>query len=115
MQAFFVELRRRNVLKVGAAYVALGWLAVELLSLLLDLWEAPAGMLNAFAVIIAAGFPVALVIAWSFEMTPNGMKRTHNVAPDEHIPYWSRRKYMAFIVGAASLGLVIYAFQQWRH
>ena len=50
------------------------------------------------------GFPVALVIAWAFEMTPEGLKREDNIAPNEYIPRWSTRRFAALIVSIAILG-----------
>lgn len=114
MQAFFGELRRRNVLKVAAAYAALGWLAIETCSLLIELTGAPREMLTGVVFIVGLGFPIVLVISWLFEMTPNGMKRTQEVSPDEAIPYWSRRKYFALIVIATAVALAIFVFQHWH-
>jgi TolB-like protein/Tfp pilus assembly protein PilF len=59
--------------------------------------------MKVFVTIIAAGFPIALILAWAFELTPEGMKRTENVSPDELLPEWSRRKFATLI---ASLSLV---------
>lgn len=109
-KTFFRELRRRNVLKVGLAYVVISWLVAEVAALAFNAWETPEGVMQALVIMIGAGFPVALVIAWSFEMTPHGMKRTHNVRPEDAIPYWSRRKFMTMIasVSVAAIALLIY-------
>ena len=104
---FFSELRRRNVYKVAVAYAVIAWLLIQAGSILFPTFEAPPWVMKVFVTIVAAGFPIALVIAWAFEMTPEGMKRTENVRPDEKIPQWSRRKFAAFIlvvvIGAAAL------------
>ncbi len=109
-RTFIHELRRRNVLKVGVAYVAISWLVAQVAALLFRAWGTPEGVMQALVIVIGAGFPVALVIAWSFEMTPQGMKRTHNVRPEDAIPYWSRRKFMTMIasVSVAAIALLIY-------
>jgi hypothetical protein len=111
-KTFFRELRRRNVLKVGLAYAVIAWLVAEVAALLFKAWGTPEGVMQALVIVIGAGFPLALVIAWSFEMTPQGMKRTHNVLPGEAIPYWSRRKFFTMIasVSVAAIALLIY---QW--
>src|SRR6185503_3293595 len=95
---FFSELKRRNVYKVAVAYAVVAWLLVQAASILFPTYEAPAWVMKAFVAVVALGFPVALLIAWAFEMTPEGMKRTEDVSPDEKIPQWSRRKFAALIV-----------------
>ena len=61
-------------------------------------------------VLTLLGFPIALVIAWAFEMTPEGMKRTEDVSPTENIPQWSRRKFVGFLVGVAVIAAAFFAF-----
>ncbi len=76
---FFGELKRRNVYKVAVAYAVVGWLLLQALSILLPAFEAPAWVLRVFVAGIAAGFPLALIFAWAFELTPHGIKRTEEV------------------------------------
>src|SRR4029453_8542574 len=94
---FFSELKRRNVYKVAVAYAVVGWLLIQAASILFPTFEMPAVAMKLLVVILAAGFVVALVVAWAFEMTPEGMKRTTDVSPDEiqALPYWSKRKFAA--------------------
>src|SRR2546430_4489211 len=105
--SFFAELKRRNVYKVAVAYAVVAWLLIQAASILFPTYEAPAWVMKVFVAIVALGFPIALVIAWAFEMTPEGIKRTEDISPDEKIPQWSRRKFAAFIlvvvIGAAGL------------
>src|SRR2546428_13256143 len=98
---FFAELKRRNVYKVAIAYAVIAWLLIQAGSILFPTFEAPAWVMKVFVTLIAAGFPIALVIAWAFEMTPEGMKRTEDVPPNEFIPQWSRRKFATSIVSVA--------------
>src|SRR5437879_10577042 len=104
---FLTELKRRKVYRVAVAYAIVAWLLIQAASILFPTFEAPAWIMKVFVVVIAAGFVVALVVAWAFEMTPQGIKRTENVGPDEVIPQWSRRKFAALIiviaVGATAL------------
>jgi adenylate cyclase len=95
---FFAELKRRNVYKVAVAYAVVAWLLIQAASILFPIFEVPAEVMKGFVVVVAAGFVVALVIAWAFEMTPEGMKRTEDVSPNERLPYWSRRKFAAVVV-----------------
>src|SRR5712691_4922448 len=98
---FFAELKRRNVYKVAVAYAVIAWLLIQAGSILFPTFEAPGWVMKVFVTIVAAGFPIALVIAWAFEMTPEGMKRTENLSPNEYIPQWSRGKFAALIVSVA--------------
>ena len=70
--------------------------------------------MKVFVTIVAAGFPIALVIAWAFEMTPEGMKRTENVSPNEVIPQWSGRKFLTLMVTLALLAAGLLVFQLWH-
>jgi TolB-like protein/Tfp pilus assembly protein PilF len=107
---FFAELKRRNVYKVAVAYAVVAWLLIQAASILFPTFEVPAWAMKVLVVLLAAGFVVALVVAWAFEMTPEGMKRTEEVSPNERIPYWSRRKFAALIVidALAAGGLLLY-------
>ena len=111
---FFAELKRRNVYKVAVAYAVVAWLLIQAASILFPTFEAPGWVMKVFVTVIAAGFPIALLIAWAFEMTPEGMKRTENVAPDERIPQWSSRKFAALIVSIALLAAALLSFQMFR-
>ena len=82
---FFAELKRRNVYKVAVAYAVVAWLLMQGASILFPTFEAPAWVMKVFVTAIAFGFPVALVLAWAFELTPEGIKRTTEVAPNESI------------------------------
>jgi TolB-like protein len=111
---FFAELKRRNVYKVAVAYAVIGWLLIQACSILFPTFEAPGWVMKVFVTVIVAGFPIALIIAWAFEMTPEGMKRTENVSSAEHIPQWSKRKFVTLIVIVALIAAGLLAFQIWR-
>jgi len=110
----FSELKRRNVYKVAVAYAVISWLLIQAASILLPTFEAPAWVMKAFVVFLALGFAVAVFVAWAFEMTPEGMKRTENVPPDEVIPQWSKRKFAALIVSVAVIAAGLFVFQLTR-
>ena len=114
MSNFFAELKRRNVYKVAVAYMVVAWLLFQAASILLPTFEAPTWVMKAFTVFLALGFVVALMISWAFEMTPEGMKRTADISPDEVIPYWSKRKFVALIIGVAVIAAGLLAFQLLR-
>ena len=108
--SLFSELRRRNVFRVALTYAVVAWLLIEIASVLLPLVDAPESLITAFVVLLALGFAVALFISWSFEMTPEGLKRTQDLSPDEVIPYWSRRKFATFIFGVAGTAFCLSAY-----
>jgi len=73
---FFSELKRRNVYKVAIAYGVVAWLLLQAASILFPTFEAPPWTMKVFVALTALGFPIALIIAWAFELTPEGLKRT---------------------------------------
>ena len=75
---FFAELKRRNVYKVAVAYAVVGWLLVQVVTQVLPFFEIPNWTVRLVVLAIVIGFPVALVIAWAFELTPEGLKRTED-------------------------------------
>src|SRR5947199_983133 len=74
--SFFSELKRRNVYKVAVAYAVVGWLIAQIATQIFPFLEIPNWVVRLIIVLIAIGFPIALVIAWAFEATPEGIKRT---------------------------------------
>ena len=111
---FFSELKRRNVYKVAVAYAVIAWLLIQAASILLPTFEVPPSVMKSFVVIIAIGFVVAMIIAWTFEMTPSGMKRTEEIRPDEKLPQWSRRKFAAFILVLTICAAALLGYQVFR-
>ena len=112
----FGELKRRNVYKVAAAYAVIAWLLFQTALTLLPGAEAPAWLMPGLGVFLALGFAIALYISWAFEATPEGLKRTGRVSPEEiqALPSWSTRKFMAFIVVTALLAASLLVFDLVR-
>src|SRR5712672_309706 len=74
--SFFAELKRRNVYKVAVAYAVVAWLIAQIATQIFPFLEIPNWIVRLVIVLIAIGFPIALIIAWAFEATPEGIKRT---------------------------------------
>jgi TolB-like protein/Flp pilus assembly protein TadD len=74
--SFFAELKRRNVYKVAVAYGVVAWLLMQIASQIFPFFEIPNWVVRLVVVLLIIGFPVALIIAWAFEVTPEGIKRT---------------------------------------
>ena len=73
---FFAELKRRNVYKVAVAYLIVAWLLIQGASIFFPTFEAPSWVMKVFIAIVVLGFPAALILAWAFDLTPEGLKRT---------------------------------------
>ena len=112
--SFFSELRRRNVFRVALTYAVVAWLLLEIAGVFVPMLDAPEWIITAFLVVLALGFVLAMFISWSFEMTPEGLKRTEDLSPGEVIPYWSRRKFARFIIGTAVIAFGLSAYQLLR-
>jgi TolB-like protein/Tfp pilus assembly protein PilF len=108
---FFAELKRRNVYKVAVAYAIVAWLLIQAASILFPTFEAPAWVMKVFITAIIAGFPVALILAWAFELTPEGIKRESEVAPNESITRKTGRKLAGITVALAVIAAGLFALQ----
>src|SRR5438094_1042401 len=103
---FLAELKRRNVYKVAVAYAIVGWLLVQIATQVFPFFEIPNWAVRLIVLAIVIGFPIALVLAWAFELTPEGIKRTEDV----DLPAGSGSKkrtwiYVVVIGAAFSIGL----------
>ena len=98
--SFFSELKRRNVYKVAVAYAVVGWLLAQIATQIFPFLEIPNWIVRLVIVLIAIGFPIALVIAWAFEATPEGIKRTE-VADAKHEHSHGKTWIYVVIIGAA--------------
>ena len=103
---FFGELKRRNVYKVAVAYAVVGWLLIQVATQVFPFLEIPNWMIRLVILVTALGFPVALIIAWAFELTPEGIKRTEDAdAAGQH----SRgHVWIAIVVIAAALSVGLF-------
>jgi len=77
--SLFVELKRRNVFRVGIAYAVTVWVLIQALSIFLPTFEAPMWVMKVISALLLAGFPVVLIFAWAYELTPEGVKREKDV------------------------------------
>ena len=104
---FFVELKRRNVYKVAVAYAVVGWLLVQVATQVFPFFEIPNWAVRLVVLAIVIGFPIALIVAWAFELTPEGLKRTEDVDLAAQAQRKSHAWIYTVILGAAfSIGLV---------
>src|SRR5437660_9392390 len=103
---FFGELKRRNVYKVAVAYAIVGWLLVQIATQVFPFLEIPNWVVRLVIALVAIGFPIALVIAWAFELTPEGFKRTEDIDLPAGSGSKNRTWIYVVVIGAAfSVGL----------
>jgi TolB-like protein/tetratricopeptide (TPR) repeat protein len=109
---FFRELKRRNVYKVAIAYAIVAWLLLQAASILFPTFEAPPWTMKVFVAVIALGFPIALILAWAFELTPEGIKRAEDVDPSKSVRRKTGRKLDFFIIAVLLLVIAALLFQR---
>jgi tetratricopeptide (TPR) repeat protein len=109
----FAELRRRNVLRAGAAYTVLAWLSVQVADILLETFAAPPWIMKFLFLALALGLPVTLVLAWLYELTTSGIQRTEDVIPEESLTYITGRKLNFAIIGVLSVAVAMFAVDRF--
>jgi len=82
---FLTELKRRKVYKVEVAYAVVSWLLIQAASIFLPAFDAPPCMMKAVVVFLALGFILSAILSWIFDITPQGIKRTADISPDQAI------------------------------
>ena len=112
MKNFFAELKRRNVHKGAIVYAVIAWLLIQIA--FIPAFEVPSWTIETLIVLLVLGFAVVVFISWVFEATPEGMKRTEELSPNEVLPTWSRKKFAIFIITTALLaaGLLVFDLLQ---
>ena len=112
MKNFFAELKRRNVHKGAIVYAVIAWLLIQIA--FIPGFEASSWAIKTLIVLLVLGFAAVVFISWAFEATPEGMKRTEELSPNEVLPTWSRKKFAVFIITTALLaaGLLVFDLLQ---
>jgi len=103
--SFFAELKRRNVYKVAVAYAVVAWLLMQVASQIFPFFEIPNWVVRLVVLLLIIGFPIALIIAWAFETTPEGIKRTEAADAAGHQSRGGAWIYIVLIGAALSVGL----------
>src|SRR6266536_694840 len=109
---FFAELKRRNVYKVAIAYAIVAWLLMQIASQIFPFFEIPSWGVRLVVLLLIIGFPVAMILAWAFELTPEGIKRAEDVDPSESVRRKTGRKLDFFIIAVLLLVIGILLFQR---
>jgi len=112
MKNFLAELKRRNVHKVAIVFAVIAWLLIQIA--FIPAFEVSSWAIRTLIVLLVLGFVAVVFISWAFEATPEGMKRTKELSPNEVLPTWSRKKFAIFIITTALLaaGLLVFDLLQ---
>jgi hypothetical protein len=100
MSGFFEELKRRKVFKVGVGYLVVAWLIVQVASIGFPTFEAPPWALRVFILVVLLGFPISLLFAWAFDVTPEGVKTERAVT--------GNKRFLAVAVALIALAFAWY-------
>ena len=113
---FFAELKRRNVYKVAVAYAVVAWLLVQIATQVFPFFEIPNWAVRLVVLVLIAGFPVALVFSWAFEITPEGIVRESEIESGKSITHHTGRKIVALtiVLSVVATGLLIFQFVRPR-
>jgi TolB-like protein len=101
--SFFVELKRRNVIRVGIAYAIAAWFILQLSDLVLENIAAPDWVMQAIMLLLTIGLPIVVIFAWAFEMTPEGIKKEKDVDRSQSITSMTGRKLDRMIIGILTI------------
>ena len=113
MERFLAELKRRNVLRVAAFYAAAGWLLVQIATQVLPVFAAPTWTMRLVVVAVVLGFPFALLFAWFYELTPEGLKREREIDRAQSIARSTGRKLDRLIIGLLAAAVVVLLANQF--
>ncbi len=111
---FFAELKRRNVYKVAIAYAIVGWLLIQVATSTFPVLEIPNWAIKLVIALVLLGFPIALILAWAFELTPEGIKRAEDVTPNESITHRTGRKLMVAVLVLLTVAVGLFVFRTTR-
>ena len=106
MASVWAELKRRNVVRVAIAYAIVAWLSIEVSATTFPMLKLPEWAATLVTVLLMIGFPVALILAWAYEMTPEGLKKEKDVDRSESITHTTGRKLGFIIIGVLAVALV---------
>ena len=110
---FFAELKRRNVIRMAGLYLVGAWLLVQVAGTVLPMFGAPEWLPRSIVILLAIGFIPALIFSWAFELTPQGLKRDEDVAPEESIAPQTARRMNRTIIAVLVLALGYFVFDKF--
>ena len=113
MASLWNELKRRNVVRVAIAYVIVSWLVLQAVSVLVPLLSLPDSVGRLIFLFLLIGFPIAMVFAWAFELTPEGIKREKDVVRTESVTHVTGRKLDFVIITVLAIAVMFFAVDKY--
>lgn len=114
IKEYFNELKRRNVFKAALAYVVVSWIIIQVASIVLPAFNAPGAVIRTILIILLIGFPVWLVFAWIYEMTPEGLKQTQKLDLKASVTAQTSNKLNILIFGALVIVIILLSFDVYN-
>ncbi len=111
--SFIKELRRRNVIRVGVAYAVAAWVLIEVTSTIFPILSLPQWSVTLVTALLFIGFPIALIFAWAFEITPEGIRLEKHVVRDESITHVTGRKLDFIIIAMLVVALAFFSYDKF--
>lgn len=117
MTNLFTELSRRNVFRVGVAYIIAAWVAAQVADLVLEAIGAPPWVMQSLLLLLSLGFVAAVIIAWAYELTPDGIKREKDVVRDDSITHHTAKRLNIITIGLVLAALALFLGDRffWDH
>ena len=106
------ELRRRNVLRMGALYLGAAWLVMQVVDILIDRGPLPESLGPLTLTLLAIGFPIALILSWFYEVTPEGVTLDEEVQPGTAVSA-ARRRLDVILIAVLAAAVLMFAFDKW--
>ena len=114
MKQFYSELKRRNVFKSALAYVVVSWVIIQVMSIILPTIEAPSYVMKLLLVVLIIGFPLWIVFAWVYEITPDGIKKTLSINIEESVTLETSNRLNKIIIAALGIAIVLLSINLFK-
>ena len=111
---FFAELRRRHVYRAAAAYAVIAWLLIQIATQVFPFFEIPNWAVRFIILILVLGFPIVVLLAWLYELTPEGIVRAEDVDPAKSISKSTGRKFDFAIIGVLLLVIAMLIYERFQ-
>jgi len=113
MGQFFDELKRRNVIRVGIAYVAGAWLLLQIGETVLPIYELPTTLIRPFIILLIIGFPLVLTISWAYELTPDGLKLERDIDRSASTAHYTGKTLDKAIIVVLTIAIAFFAIDKF--
>ena len=111
--SLFAELKRRNVFRVGAAYAVAAWVLVQIGEAVFPAFGVPDSLFRGMVILLVLGMPLALFLAWAFEVTPQGVKREKDVDRSQSVTHETGRKLDRTIIVVLAIAVALFAIDKF--